>query len=115
LIGSYLERCNDSKELLIDCLIPPACYPLVSIYYQAGGDNLLARGLPSISTIEVTTLVAIVYKRNLAKRVYLERFWRGTKLRSHARKKIFPKMNKIMIADIYLYLAYSMFGFIDYF
>ena len=41
---------------------PPACYPLVSIYYQAGGDNLLARGLPLTSTVKVTTLVAIVCK-----------------------------------------------------
>lgn len=106
MIGSYLERCNDSKELLIGCLIPPACYPLVSIYYQAGsGSLLLARGSPLTSTAKVTALVAIVYKRNLAKRVYLERFWRGTKLRSHARKKIFPKMNKIIITDYYLYLA----------
>ena len=53
---------------------PPACSPLVSIYYQAGGDNLLARGSPLTSTAKVTALVAIVYKRNLAKRVYLERF-----------------------------------------
>lgn len=37
----------------------------------------------------VTALVAITHKRNPAKRVYLERFWRGTKLRSH-KKKSFP-------------------------
>jgi len=41
MIGSYLERCNNSKELLIGCLIPPARCPLVSIYYQAGSGSLL--------------------------------------------------------------------------
>ena len=84
-----LERCNDNKELLIGCLIPPACYPLISFYHPAGSGSLLARGSPLTSTAKVTALVAITHKRNLAKRVYLERFWRGTKLRSHARKKVF--------------------------
>ena len=59
--------------------------------------------------------MAITHKTNPAKRVYLERFWRGTKLKSHARKKRFPKMNITIITDIYLYLAYLMFGFIDLF
>jgi len=36
-----LERCNDSKELLTFGLIPPACYPLVSICYQAGSGNFI--------------------------------------------------------------------------
>jgi len=35
LIGSYLERCNDSKELLIGCLIPPARYPLVFFWLSS--------------------------------------------------------------------------------
>lgn len=41
MIGSYLERCNDSKELLMFGLIPPACYPLISFYHQAGSGSLL--------------------------------------------------------------------------
>lgn len=41
MIGSYLEQCNNSKELLIGCLIPPACYPLISFYHQAGSGSLL--------------------------------------------------------------------------
>ena len=75
MIGSYLERCNDSKELLIDCLIPPACSPLVSIYYQAGGDNLLARGSPLTSTAKVTTLVAIIYKRKPYREYVFRKVW----------------------------------------
>ena len=69
-------------------LIPPACYPLVSIYYQAGSGSLLARGSPLTSTIKVTTLVAITsINKETPPRVYLERFWWGTKLRSHKKKK----------------------------
>ena len=41
MIGSYLEQCNNNKELLMFGLIPPACYPLVSIYYQAGSGNFI--------------------------------------------------------------------------
>ena len=41
--------------------------------------------------------------------MFLERFGRATKLRSHKKKKVF-QMNRAIITDIYLYLAYSMVG-----
>jgi hypothetical protein len=70
-----LERCNDSKELLMFGLIPPARYPLVFFDYQAGGDKLLARGSPLTSTAKVTALVAIVYKRKPYREYVFRKVW----------------------------------------
>lgn len=101
MIGSYLEQCNNSKELLISCLIPPARCPLVFLTIkQAVAVCVLARGLPSISTIEVTTLAAIIHKRKpyreyVFRKVIINsngaiKVWWGTKLRSHKKKDYFP-------------------------
>lgn len=87
-----LERRNDSKELLMDCLIPPACCPLVFFGLSSRHWRLITRGLPSTSTAKVNALMAIIYKESPTESMCLERFGRATKLRSHARKK-FSKIN----------------------
>ena len=76
-------------------LIPPACYPLVSICYQAGSGNLLTRGLPvkgycpSGYYLQKKAHREYVFRKVIINSNGAIKVWWATKLRSH-KKKSFP-------------------------